>query len=158
MSIVVANELDGLRASKKEKTVRAAEDALAYVKSSGMRLLAVNGKILAGTNFNIKILWLFTSVKGGKSYALQTEDKKKNDELIMESAKKLHGGLLLTDDKNLLVRLKDNKCLTDWKVTSHDSFQIYSIFSDSSQNQLDPARNVESVSPVDWKGLIWLDK
>ena len=104
MSIVVANELDGLRASKKEKTVRAAEDALAYAKSSGMRLLAVNGKILAGTNFNIKILWLFTSVKGGKSYALQTEDKKKNDELIMESAKKLHGGLLLTDDKNLLVR------------------------------------------------------
>ena len=40
---------------------------------------------------------------GGKSYSLQTEDKKKNDELIMESAKKLHGGLLLTDDKNLLV-------------------------------------------------------
>ena len=27
----------------------------------------------------------------------------------MESAKKLHGGLLLTDDKNLLVRLRDIK-------------------------------------------------
>ena len=46
---------------------------------------------------------LMLIVLGGKSYSLQTEDKKKNDELIMESAKKLHGGLLLTDDKNLLV-------------------------------------------------------
>lgn len=48
MSIVVANELEGLKSSKKEKTARAAEDALAYVKSNNMRLLAVNGKILPG--------------------------------------------------------------------------------------------------------------
>ena len=42
---------------------------------------------------------------GGKSYSLQREDKKKSDELIMESAKKLHGGLVLTDDKNLFVSI-----------------------------------------------------
>ena len=41
---------------------------------------------------------------GGKQYSSQSEDRKKNDEVIMESAKKLIGGVLLTEDKNLLVR------------------------------------------------------
>ena len=48
MSIVVANELDGLKSSKKEKTARAAEEALSYVKANNIRLLGVNGKLLAG--------------------------------------------------------------------------------------------------------------
>ena len=52
---------------------------------------------------------------GGKQYSSQSEDRKKNDEVIMESAKKLIGGVLITEDKNLLVRyripwiLKKNK-------------------------------------------------
>ena len=41
---------------------------------------------------------------GGKQYSSQSEDRKKNDEVIMESAKKLIGGVLITEDKNLLVR------------------------------------------------------
>ena len=48
MSIVVANELEGLKSSKKEKTARAAEEALSYVKANNIRLLGVNGKLLAG--------------------------------------------------------------------------------------------------------------
>ena len=48
MSIVVANELEGLKSSKKEKTSRAAEEALSYVKANNIRLLGVNGKLLAG--------------------------------------------------------------------------------------------------------------
>ena len=51
MSIVVANELEGLKSSKKEKTARAAEEALSYVKANNIRLLGVNGKLLAGEFF-----------------------------------------------------------------------------------------------------------
>ena len=51
MSIVVANELEGLKSSKKEKTARAAEEALSYVKANNIRLLGVNGKLLAGELF-----------------------------------------------------------------------------------------------------------
>ena len=52
MSIVVANELEGLKSSKKEKTARAAEEALSYVKVNNIRLLGVNGKLLAGELFS----------------------------------------------------------------------------------------------------------
>jgi len=43
---------------------------------------------------------------GGKQYSSQSEDRKKNDEVIMESAKKLIGGVLITEDKNLLLQAK----------------------------------------------------
>ena len=52
MSMVVANELEGLKSSKKEKTARMAEEALAYVKSNNVRFLGVNGKILPGKCLN----------------------------------------------------------------------------------------------------------
>ena len=38
MSIVVANELEGLKSSKKEKTARAAEEALSYVKANNITI------------------------------------------------------------------------------------------------------------------------
>jgi len=89
VSTMVFSELEGLKSSKKEKTSQNAEEATQFIIQNNIRFLTTSGKLLAG----------------GKQYSSQSEDRKKNDEVIMESAKKLIGGVLLTEDKNLLVRL-----------------------------------------------------
>jgi hypothetical protein len=55
---------------------------------------------------------------GGKGYATQAEDRKKNDEIIMDSSRKLHGGLLLTEDKNLLIQAKISN-------TPHETVKLF---------------------------------
>jgi len=90
VSTMVFSELEGLKSSKKEKTSQNAEDATQFIIQNNIRFLTTSGKLLAG----------------GKQYSSQSEDRKKNDEVIMESAKKLIGGVLLTEDKNLLLQAK----------------------------------------------------
>ena len=50
MSMVVVNELEGLTSAKKEKTARAAEDALEFIKTNNVKLVGVNGKLIPGNS------------------------------------------------------------------------------------------------------------
>ena len=48
VSILVLNELDGLKSSKKEKTAQNAADAVDYINNNNIRLLSTSGTIIPG--------------------------------------------------------------------------------------------------------------
>ena len=48
VSTMVLNELEGLTASKKEKTAASADEALEYITNSQLRYLTNSGKLIPG--------------------------------------------------------------------------------------------------------------
>jgi len=93
VSLCVKSELEGLTKSEKQKVANQAKKSLELIDEKKLRLLTSTGVILAA----------------GKTYSEAPQSNIRNDDIIKNSVKLARNSVLLTDDKNLMLKSRSEK-------------------------------------------------
>lgn len=95
LALHVRHELEGL--TNNERVRNEAKTALDMIRKNNIRCLTSKGALL----------------QGGKNYGEVKEERTRNDDIIKNSVKCLAGAVLLTDDRNLIVKSRSEKVPVD---------------------------------------------